>query len=391
MADWQKGIARFMDRVDTKIDEQRRRLGATGGAGKTARIDPYRGFGTPERAFVRGRVLRGSPIPAADAADSVWLNLASMVQRFESDEVPRARVRVVFAGGEKIVTADDEGYFECEVEPRPAFAPNALWHEVVLELVEPREGDEPVRALAHLLVPPAASAFGVISDLDDTVIRTGVTSKLRMARTVLFGNARTRAPFPGVGAFYRALQHGTGSAPFNPVFYVSSSPWNLHDLLAEFLTLQKIPLGPLLLRDWGLSGEVLPTSNEEHKMRAIRRIMDHFPTLPFILVGDTSQEDPEIYAQVVRAYPDRVPAVYIRNVEAKPERVAAIRALAEEVEKAGSALILADDTLAAAEHAASRGWIAHAALAEVRAEIEASTQPRATAAGGDVNAELSTD
>ena len=391
MADWNKAFGRFLDRVDNKIDEQRRRFGATGGAGKVARIDAYRGYGTPERAFVRGRVLRGSPIPAADAADSVWLNLASMVQRFESDEVPRARVRVVFAGGERTVTTDDEGYFECEVDPRPPFAPNAIWHEVVLELLEPREGDEPVRTLAHVMVPPAASAFGVISDLDDTVIRTGVTSKLRMARTVLFGNARTRAPFPGVAAFYRALQHGTGAAPFNPIFYVSSSPWNLHDLLAEFLTLQKIPLGPLLLRDWGLSGEVLPTSNEEHKMRAIERIMTHFPTLPFILVGDTSQEDPEIYSRVVHTYPNRIPAVYIRNVEARPERVEAIRALAAEVEKAGSAQVLADDTQAAAEHAVSRGWIAPAALAEIRAEADASTQPRASAAGEEVNEELSTE
>ena len=391
MADWTRGFGRFLDRVDNKIDEQRRRFGATGGSGKAARIDAYRGYGTPERGFVRGRVLRGSPIPAADAADSAWLNLASMVQRFESDEVPRARVRVVFAGGERTVTTDDEGYFECEVDPRPPFAPNAIWHEVVLELLDPREGDEPVRTLAHVMVPPAASAFGVISDLDDTVIRTGVTSKLRMARTVLFGNARTRAPFPGVAAFYRALQHGTGAAPFNPIFYVSSSPWNLHDLLAEFLTLQKIPLGPLLLRDWGLSGEVLPTSNEEHKMRAIERIMTHFPTLPFILVGDTSQEDPEIYSRVVHTYPNRIPAVYIRNVEARPERVEAIRALAAEVEKAGSALVLADDTLSAAEHAVTRGWIAPAALAEIRAEADASTQPRATAAGEEVNEELSTE
>jgi phosphatidate phosphatase APP1 len=391
VADWKKGVMRFLDRVDTKIDAQRQRLGLTGGGGKPARIDAYRGFGTPERATVRGRVLRGSPIPVADAADSVWLNLASMVQRFESDEVPHARVRVVYAGGERTVAADAEGFFECELEPAPPFAPNALWHEVVLELAEPREGDPPVRALAHVLVPPAGSAFGVISDLDDTVIRTDVTSKLRMARTVLLGNAHTRSPFPGVAAFYRALQRGTGSAPFNPVFYVSSSPWNLHDLLSEFLSLRKIPLGPLLLRDWGLSGEILPTSNQEHKLHAIERVMRHYPELPFILVGDTSQEDPEIYARVVHDCPGRIAAVYIRNVEAKPERVAAIRALAAEVERAGSALVLADDTLAAAEHAASRGWIQREALDEIRAEAEAAGAPEPSRATERVNRELSTE
>ncbi|HYW08791.1 MAG TPA: phosphatase domain-containing protein [Longimicrobium sp.] len=389
MTDWKNGIARFLDRVDTKLDAQRQRLGATGGDGRPARIEMFRGYGSPERAYLKGRVLRGSAVPAGTAADSVWLNFASMLQRFESDEVAGARVRVVFPGGEQVVKANGEGYFDCWIEPRPPFAANALWHEIVVELVEPVEA-EPVRALAPILVPPKQSAFGVISDLDDTVIRSEVTSKLKMLRTVLLGNVHTRVPFPGVSAFYRALQHGKGASPFNPIFYVSSSPWNLHDLLSGFLNLQKIPTGPLLLRDWGLSGEILPTSNLGHKMDAIQRILDLFPALPFILVGDTSQEDPEIYWRVVQAYPDRILAVYIRNVEARPERIAAIRKLSEEAERAGTSLVLADDTLAAARHAAARGWILPAALDEIAADAAHNPQPTASAEAAAVNESLST-
>jgi phosphatidate phosphatase APP1 len=231
----------------------------------------------------------------------------------------------------------------------------------------------------------------VISDLDDTVVQTGATSLLRMARTVFLSNARTRLPFPGVAAFYRALQHGAGESPFNPVFYVSSSPWNLHDLLTEFLVLRKIPLGPLMLRDWGISAqEALPTGHAGHKLEAIRRILDLFPALPFLLIGDSGQEDPEIYHRVVHDHPDRILAVYIRNVTPRPERAAAIRALAEEVEAAGSTLLLDDDTLGAARHAAERGWITPAALEEVAAESRA--EHRDTPDGTDsANRALSTD
>ena len=391
MADWKRAIAKFAHRVESKLDEQRERLGMAGSRDRAARIEAYRTYGCPDRGWVRGRVLRSPAVASGARGDSPWLNLAAMIQRFESDEVPGARVLVRFPGGEHEVTADDEGYFECWIEPRPTFSPGALWHEIVVELLHPREGDAPHRQVASLLVPPPESAFGVISDLDDTVIRTDVTSTLRMIRNVFLHNAHTRMPFPGVAAFYRALQKGTGASPFNPVFYVSSSPWNLHDVLTEFLNVQKIPLGPLLLRDWGLtSSGVVPAGNAEHKLEAIRRILGLFPALPFLLIGDSGQEDPEIYHRVVRENPDRIRAVYIRNVTPHPERLDAIRRLVKEVEDAGSALVLADDTLAAARHAAERGWISPDALSEI-GEVAHAEAPAPEAGTKEVNRELSVD
>lgn len=373
MADWKGGLSRFVHRVEEKVDAERLKRGWTGSG--AARIESYRGYGTPDRVYLKGRVLRGAPVPASEKGHGLLMNLTGMIQRFESDEVPGARVRVAYPGGEATVTADEEGYFEAWLHPNPPLPGHSLWHEVGLELVEPASA-APYRAAANVLVPPATSALGVISDVDDTVVRTDATSVLRMARNVLFANAHTRVPFPGVAAFYRALQSGTGDSPFNPVFYVSSSPWNLHDLLSEFLTIQKIPVGPLLLRDWGISAqESLPTGHAGHKLEAIQRILGLFPALPFILIGDSGQEDPEIYHRVVRDHPDRILAVYIRNVTPRPERAEAIRALAAEVEAAGSSLLLADDTLAAARHAVERGWIRPEALAEVAEVAHEERQP----------------
>jgi phosphatidate phosphatase APP1 len=386
MADWRKRLTKLAGEVDARVDRHRGLLPRNGL--RAPRIEPYRGFGVADRAHVRGRVLRGAALPPADAADSVWQNLGRMAGRFYSDEVPGARVKVSFPGGEHVVTADEEGYFECWFDPQPPFADAAGgWHTVRAELVEPAEGDAPIAIDAPVLVPPSTAAYGVISDLDDTVVRTDATRTLRMARNVLMANARTRVPFPGVAAFYRALAAGASGAAGNPVFYVSSSPWNLYDLLTEFLELQAIPRGPLMLRDWGIgSGEGGEGGHAGHKLAAIRRIMGMYPHLPFILIGDSGQEDPEIYHRVVHQYPDRVLAVYVRNVTPTPLRKEHIRALAAEVEAGGSALLLTDDTLAAARHAAERGWILPGALAEVEASSSSDGGPAASPATAQANA-----
>jgi phosphatidate phosphatase APP1 len=135
--------------------------------------------------------------------------------------------------------------------------------------------------------------------------------------------------------------------------------------------LQDFPKPVLWLRDWGLSPEgFLPTSHRSHKLKALRQILDTTAPLPFILLGDCAQEDPEIYREIMEAYPTRVLAAYIRNVNRDLKRPEAIRRLAEEVLEKGGTLLLAKDSLAIAEHAGSRGWLEPSDLAAVRKELE---------------------
>jgi phosphatidate phosphatase APP1 len=233
------------------------------------------------------------------------------------------------------------------------------WHAVEATLVHPREGDTPVVPVhmpARLVLPGAH--FGVISDIDDTVVKTGATELLTMARTMFFGNARTRLPFEGVQELYQALVAGDTGARNNPLFYVSSSPWNLYELLVEFLELQKIPLGPLMLRDWGITGdELVPASHAGHKRKAIDRILSTYASLPFLLIGDSGQEDPEIYASVMRDFPGRIFGAYIRSAHPDPKRAEGVRALAAELGKTGGVLVLADDSTAMLQDARLRRWI----------------------------------
>jgi phosphatidate phosphatase APP1 len=371
VTDWRHDLASLTGEIHKRIRGTARKLAREIGAADPVAIIPYRGFGTVGRVFVHGRVLEDEKIAAAAVTDSSWRNLINTWKRLESDPVASAQVRARIGSAERVLVSDDEGFFGGWIDLRGPLDPDLLWHAVDLELTGPAQ-PAPVRATGLCLVPPPDASYAVISDLDDTVIQSHVTSFLRAARTLFLDNARTRLPFPGVAAFYQALSAGTRPGTRNPIFYVSSSPWNLYGLLVEFLELQGVPEGPLMLRDWDISPATLgPGRHHDHKARIIRRLVDLYPGRAFILIGDSGQQDPEIYRAIVKEFPDRILAVYIRNVTPAPERIAAIGALAEEIRASSSTLVLADDTLAAARHAAEHGWILPASLGAIGEEKRA--------------------
>lgn len=325
----------------------------------------YRGYASNWRALVMGRAVRDEGVVAADESHRSWQNLLNLVRRLESDPLPGARVRASVGGTTLTIAADDEGFLRHWLKCETQLAAGK-WHTVDLELVH-EALTSPLYTSSRVLVPSPRAAFGVISDMDDTVLQSEVGTFLRAARLMLLENSRTRLPFPGVAAFYRALGSGT-QAP-NPIFYVSSSPWNLYDVIADFLDAREIPEGPLLLRDWDWSSAL--EGHGTHKSLLIREILDAYPWMSFILIGDSGQEDPEIYARLVREYRGRILAVYIRDVSRTAARSAAINALAAEIAAAGSALVLGDDTLSMARHAAEHGWIDESRLGEIGEEKRA--------------------
>ena len=362
---FKRALLRAAVPVERGVDAVKGRLEARFDRDDPLQILPYRGFGTPRKFLIQGRVLQDEPVGAAGENDTIWQNLGNTWKRLESDEVPHARLRARGPGWVRDLVADDEGYFQEQVEPPAPLAPGR-WHDVALDLVHPAEG---VSASAPVLIPPDDSEFGVISDIDDTVLETGVTRKLAMARTVFLNNARTRLPFKGVAAFYEALVQGVNPGGENPIFFVSGSPWNLYDLLAEFMDLQKIPRGPILLRDFGLDPrKLLKMETVEYKLGCIRPILDLYPKLNFILIGDSGEKDPEIYRQIVAEYPGRILAIYIRKIDVGAHRDEQVLNLAKEIRDAGVPMLLCEDTEAAAVHARESGWIRAEQIKNVNAE-----------------------
>ena len=360
---WAAALLRMLAATEGRIDAARYRSRRDGN--RRLVVLPYRGYGNGERLWVKGRVLREPKLRPSELDDPLWRNLLATWRRFASDEVPGARVRLSGAGVTVELEADDEGYFETWLEPAQPIAHGPV--NVDVELLEPRTR-EPARACIEVMLPPPSARLAVISDVDDTVVPTGSAQLLRLARNMVVHNAHSRVPFPGVAAFYRALAAGRG-AEGNPFLYLSSGPWNAYDLLVDAFRLHGIPAGALVLRDWGLGPQqTLPTRHRDHKLVAIRRAMELWPHLPFLLVGDSGQHDPEIYGEVAAEQASRVLAVYIRDVGRKPERPA-VTHIAERVAKAGGTLLVAPTAWELASHAAAQRWIAADTLSAVAAAL----------------------
>lgn len=327
----------------------------------------YDGFGAHGRILVHGRGLRDEGLATPTPEDPRWRNLMATVRRADADPIPHAAVRVHAGAAAHDFVTDDEGFFHGWMSASELAASDD-WAAITAELLTPAPA-EPIRARARVLVPAGDPALLIISDIDDTVLQSRATNLLAALRMVLLENAHTRLPFPGVAAFYRALRAGASGSARNPTFYVSSSPWNLYDVITRFLELQQIPHGPLMLRDVdiGLSA-ISGQGHHSHKREMIRRVLNTYPTSPAVLIGDSGQQDPEIYRDVVHEFTRRIRAVYIRDVSGHPERSRVIQQLANEVLQAGSTLLLTPDTLAAASHAVELGLISPDAIAEIGVE-----------------------
>ncbi len=333
-------------------------------------IIAYRGFGTSGEVSLKGRVLDGKEIVRGDKDSSVWQNIRLTLQRIATDEIPGATVRLHFQDQTFETLTNDEGIFEFTFEPPEAFSGNDIWHPASVELLSPpSRKQEEVWAEAEILIPAPESEFGVISDIDDTIMRTGATDILRILRSVLLNYGGGRVPFEGVAALYRELQKGPDGKGKNPVFYVSSSPVNLYEHFAYFMEERDVPRGPIFLKNFGFTKEQFFSSGHDaHKIMHVNAVLDTYPELPFVLVGDSGQRDPEIYRQIVQKHSDRIKAIYIRDVtpRVKNERDAEAQAVAEELEALGVPMVVAEDSEAAAEHAAEIGLIAPEGVDRVR-------------------------
>lgn len=343
---------------------------------------PFIGYGTPERVRVQGRVVLGRPPGHPAATDLIddaagrrppprsrwfpwrerWATLREGLAPFLTVEIPACSVTVRGRVGRMAARADRQGYVDLLVEAG-GLAPG--WHRVTMTATW--RGRSAEATLPVLVVDPAAT-LAVVSDLDDTVIESGITRGLEVLRLTLLTEVTERTPLPGAAELYRALSvpRAGGSVP---VFYLSTSPWNLYEVLTRFLVLRGFPAGPLLLTDWGPSRtNLFRVPTEEHKLTLIRALLTDNPALQVVLIGDTGQLDPEIYATIAQEAPDRVRAVYVRRtVGMSTKRAVELHGLARRVAACGVPMLVVDDSVQIAEHAARIGLLDVTDVQAVRA------------------------
>jgi hypothetical protein len=156
----------------------------------------------------------------------------------------------------------------------------------------------------------ADAGLSVISDIDDTLKITQVRDRHATMRNTFL---REFQPVPGMAEFYQTLARSNHAA----FHYVSASPWQLYEPLAEFVHTNGFPAGTFALKQFRWQDKnffSLFLSPEKYKPRVIEPWLQQFPARRFILIGDSGERDPEIYAALARKYPRQIARIYIRDV-----------------------------------------------------------------------------
>lgn len=179
-------------------------------------------------------------------------------------------------------------------------------------------------------IRPKKGNLGIISDIDDTLLESYTLNPLKKIYSILFKNVNTRKIFEDVVPHYQALSVSgrENSEELNAFFYVSSSEWNLYNFIIKFHEIHKLPKAVLLLKDIKTSlfdffGKSRNAHN--HKFEKIKHILEFYPNLKYVLIGDDSQDDPYLYETISKIFPVTVKAVYIRKTgKHEKEKVAQI-------------------------------------------------------------------
>lgn len=325
-------------------------------------IMPYRSYGTHSHLYIKGRVLDNEPLKITQDAN-IFKTIKTTYKQFDTFEIPDAQVDLSLPGKVQATTqSDDEGFFLFDNTIEQNLAEHAdeegwLDYDIFYKgplgkktelLEDPFKGD--------FLIPDPNAEYGVISDIDDTILHTGVTSflKLRLLKNSLLTNAYNRIPLKGAAEFYQKLHTGRDGTPNNPIFYLSNSPWNLYEYLKLFLDHNAFPKGPILLRKFRtpFDGSIKP--EKPHKQKEIANILKTYPEMNFILIGDSGEHDASIYTEIAAQYPDRILAIYLRSVKHK-KQMSRVRSIIDNFET--TPVLMVETSQEAVEHAREHGFI----------------------------------
>ncbi|MFO7656636.1 MAG: phosphatase domain-containing protein [Bacteroidales bacterium] len=335
----------------------------------TPKILAYRGFGNDKHVYIKGMVIEDKGLTKPVDKQRVWANILATIKRFSSDQIPGVRVEAKFLGMTAIAKTDELGFFSFyfDVKETASSILEKNWHKVEFVLLDDIVENQPVvTATGEVRIVPPTEKRIIVSDIDDTVLVSHSTTTIPKLRLMLFKNALMRVPFKGVASFYCALERGAEKDAFHPIFYVSSSEWNLYDLLENFFDHNRIPKGVFMLRKlehsiykFWKSGQ----GSHEHKYDKIKFLFQLFDKQKFILIGDSGQKDPGIYLRLAHDFPGRIESIYIRKI-GKGTYQQTLENFNKKLQQTNTSYLQVEDTSDAAKHALGKGYIHEDALTE---------------------------
>jgi phosphatidate phosphatase APP1 len=257
-----------------------------------------------ERAVLEQLLRERVQLSAEASRSSIFRERARM---FLVDNERSKTISVSALGGTfALAPSKPSGHFEGQIALNAPAGKSGDWIEI---RALPAPGE--VRTLTGRIQLIGRRGVSVVSDIDDTIKISNVLNKSELAANTF---AREFRAVPGMAELYQAWA-SAGNVVFH---YVSGSPWQLYPALAEFVQRERFPLGSIHLRQFRLkdrsAAEFVENRTLDYKLGVIDPLIRRFPDRQFVLVGDSGEKDPEVYAELAKRFPNAVKAILIRNV-----------------------------------------------------------------------------
>lgn len=266
--------------------------------GKYPTIVPFPGYGSTSWVRVLGRVLIVPPRKQAE--DGTFTSVRGW-RSFMGIPIGYAQVTVTIGDQTHEIVTDRGGVLDVRL---PASLEPG-WQNFTMSV----EGGKPVVARAFIVADDVT--FGVVSDVDDTVMVTALPRPLVAAWNSFVIDEHARLPVPGMAVL---LERIIREHPGSPMIYLSTGAWNIAPTLARFQRRHLFPAGSMLLTDWGPTHDRMFRSGQQHKRDNLRRLAEEFPHVQWLLIGDDGQHDEAIYRDFAHDFPQNVSAVAIRRL-----------------------------------------------------------------------------
>ena len=284
----------------------------------------YRGYANEQELIVMGHVFKPTTVQEYNFQKKNLKNATSVIKMFQIKTQANADVYLKHNNAKIHTKTLIDGYFKFCV-PLDQNT-NYGWIDYEVSIVYKNESI----TTRDSYIRPHKGNLGIISDIDDTFLVSHTLNPLKKLYVLLFKNVNKRKIYEDVVTHYQALSTAgrENKEEFNAFFYVSSSEWNLYRFITKFTEIHQLPKAVLLLKDiktsltdFFLTGR----GNHNHKFDKIKHILEFYPNLEYVLLGDDSQHDPFLYEAICKIFPVTVKAVYIRQTgTSKKEKVTAV-------------------------------------------------------------------
>ncbi len=286
------------------------------------KIIPFIGFGTRDSFMLSGRVI-------LDRGDFISYSIKEFrgkkfirnYRRIWSIRVPNAKLEINFGFRKEVVKTDDKGYYKLKMTLGNNNELPVGTNRYSIKMLD--EKYDYIETFGDLIIIPKNVSYGVICDIDDTILNSRVQQKIRLVLRTFMSNERDMKPIPGMNQFLNELHLGINKTSQNPILYLTASPYDLHDKIASFIKTNHFPIGPILMKKLRGDDKDKLFDTYNYKIKRLSEVMEKFPYMNFIVIGDNTEKDIEIFNQINDEYPGRVMLILIMNIigeQKTPER-----------------------------------------------------------------------